>query len=153
MCGGYKPMFAAMILDPIWQLYDAAVVCGDPERAAKMATKVGTVVVITKYMCVYVTVYIVCMIFVPQAACVHVCTIHLHRYHSYRSLTVIFCTPVIIMTLPDRCGSTPSRDQPSGPSVYCTGYIQALAFSLGCDIAYGCQVTLYMHVYRICIYT
>ena len=38
---GYKPMFAAMILDPIWQLYDAAVVCGDPERAAKMATKVS----------------------------------------------------------------------------------------------------------------
>ena len=46
-------MFAAMILDPIWQLYDAAVVCGDPERAAKMATKVGTVVVIT-YICTHI---------------------------------------------------------------------------------------------------
>ena len=43
-------MFAAMILDPIWQLYDAAVVCGDPERAAKMATKVSAVIVIRVYM-------------------------------------------------------------------------------------------------------
>ena len=47
-----------MILDPIWQLYDAAVVCGDPERAAKMATKVSAVVVIMVY---YVCMHIICL--------------------------------------------------------------------------------------------
>lgn len=32
-----KPMFATMILEPIWQLYEAAVVQQDPDKAAKMA--------------------------------------------------------------------------------------------------------------------
>lgn len=36
---GLKPMFATMILDPIWQLYDAAVVQQDPAKAAKMAQR------------------------------------------------------------------------------------------------------------------
>ena len=31
------PMFATMILEPLWQLYDAAVVQQNPEKAAKMA--------------------------------------------------------------------------------------------------------------------
>ncbi|CAK9250497.1 unnamed protein product [Sphagnum jensenii] len=35
-----KPMFVAMILDPIWQLYESALVNSDPERAAKLALKV-----------------------------------------------------------------------------------------------------------------
>lgn len=32
-----RPMFASMVLDPIWQLYDIAVNEGQPKRAAKMA--------------------------------------------------------------------------------------------------------------------
>jgi hypothetical protein len=35
-----RPMFASMILDPIWQIYDTAVAQHDPEKAAKMALKV-----------------------------------------------------------------------------------------------------------------
>lgn len=37
---GVKPMFAEMVLDPIWQLYDSAIINNDPEKAAQMATKV-----------------------------------------------------------------------------------------------------------------
>jgi ribosome assembly protein 1 len=36
-----KPMFASMVLDPIWQIYDAAISQHDPEKAAKMANKVN----------------------------------------------------------------------------------------------------------------
>ena len=32
-------MFATMILEPIWQLYDSAITQQDPEKAAKMALK------------------------------------------------------------------------------------------------------------------
>jgi hypothetical protein len=39
-CGDtHVPMFAMMILDPIWQLYDTAVTQGLPEKASKMAFK------------------------------------------------------------------------------------------------------------------
>lgn len=34
-----KPMFATMILEPIWQIYEAAVISQDPEKAAKMAQR------------------------------------------------------------------------------------------------------------------
>jgi ribosome assembly protein 1 len=36
-----KPIFAAMVLDPIWQIYDAAIVHHDPQRAANIASKVS----------------------------------------------------------------------------------------------------------------
>ena len=34
-----KPMFASMILEPIWQLYETAIISQDPEKAAKMAVR------------------------------------------------------------------------------------------------------------------
>ena len=34
-----QPMFAAMVLEPLWQLYDAAVIQQNPEKAAKMAAR------------------------------------------------------------------------------------------------------------------
>jgi ribosome assembly protein 1 len=34
-----QPMFASLILDPIWQIYDTAIVQQNPDKAAKMATK------------------------------------------------------------------------------------------------------------------
>ena len=34
-----KPMFASMILEPIWQLYDVGIAQSDPEKAAKMAAR------------------------------------------------------------------------------------------------------------------
>lgn len=34
-----KPMFASMILEPIWQLYDIGITQSDPEKAAKMAAR------------------------------------------------------------------------------------------------------------------
>lgn len=37
--GMLKPMFATMILEPLWQLYDAAIVKQDVNRAANMASK------------------------------------------------------------------------------------------------------------------
>lgn len=36
---GSKPMFASMVLDPLWQLYDAALVQQDATKAANMANK------------------------------------------------------------------------------------------------------------------
>ena len=41
MYGPQVNMFASMVLDPIWQLYGAAVTDQDPERAAAMAAKIG----------------------------------------------------------------------------------------------------------------
>ena len=34
-----KPMFATMILDPIWQMYDVCITQQNPEKAAKMAAR------------------------------------------------------------------------------------------------------------------
>ena len=34
-----KPMFATMILDPIWQMYDVCIHQQNPEKAAKMAAR------------------------------------------------------------------------------------------------------------------
>ena len=34
-----EPLFATMILDPIWKLYECAVTNGNPEKAAKMAER------------------------------------------------------------------------------------------------------------------
>jgi len=34
-----QPMFATMVLEPLWQLYDAAVTQQNPEKAAKMAAR------------------------------------------------------------------------------------------------------------------
>ena len=34
-----QPMFATMVLEPLWQLYDAAVMQQNPEKAAKMAAR------------------------------------------------------------------------------------------------------------------
>ena len=34
-----QPMFATMVLEPLWQLYDAAVIQQNPEKAAKMAAR------------------------------------------------------------------------------------------------------------------
>ena len=34
-----KPMFATMILDPIWQMYDVCIIQQNPEKAAKMAAR------------------------------------------------------------------------------------------------------------------
>ena len=34
-----EPLFAALILDPIWKLYDASVTQNNPEKAAKMAER------------------------------------------------------------------------------------------------------------------
>ena len=36
---GTDPLFATMILDPIWKLYDASVTQNNPEKAAKMAER------------------------------------------------------------------------------------------------------------------
>ena len=36
---GSEPLFATMILDPIWKIYDACVVQGNPEKASKMAER------------------------------------------------------------------------------------------------------------------
>ena len=35
----FVPMFASMILEPLWQIYDVGVIQGDVERVAKMASK------------------------------------------------------------------------------------------------------------------
>jgi len=37
--GNEKPMFASMVLDPLWQLYEAALVEQDAPKAANMANK------------------------------------------------------------------------------------------------------------------
>lgn len=34
-----QPMFASMVLGPIWQIYEAAILQSDPEKASKMAKK------------------------------------------------------------------------------------------------------------------
>ncbi len=34
-----RPMFASMVLDPIWKIYELALVNNEPEKAAKMANK------------------------------------------------------------------------------------------------------------------
>lgn len=34
-----EPLFATMILDPIWKIYDACVVQSNPEKAVKMAER------------------------------------------------------------------------------------------------------------------
>ncbi|CAM9908533.1 unnamed protein product, partial [Phaeothamnion confervicola] len=39
--GGAPPMFATMILEPIWQLYDVAMRQNNAERAGRMAAKLG----------------------------------------------------------------------------------------------------------------
>lgn len=38
-----KPMFVAMVLDPIWQLYDTAVVTPDLDKVAKMIKRLDLV--------------------------------------------------------------------------------------------------------------
>lgn len=34
---GVKPMFVALVLDPIWQLYNAAITEQDPTKTVRMA--------------------------------------------------------------------------------------------------------------------
>ena len=65
--GALKPMFATMVLDPLWQLYETAMVQQDATKAANMANKGVSELLLLLYGCVYI--YSICIVDVHIVVC------------------------------------------------------------------------------------
>ena len=68
--GALKPMFATMVLDPLWQLYETAIVQQDATKAANMANKGVSELLLLLYVCMYVYKSVVCIYIVYVVICV-----------------------------------------------------------------------------------
>ena len=60
-------MFATMVLDPLWQLYETAMVQQDATKAANMANKGVSELLLLLYGCVYI--YSICIVDVHIVVC------------------------------------------------------------------------------------
>lgn len=96
-----KPMFVAMILDPIWQIYEATVLEEDLQKVGKMVKRLDLVSDLlggTVILC----------------RCGFFLSLLLRLFLSRSSIS---CT----------LGGSASRAQSQGPSRHCLGYLPALA--------------------------
>jgi len=113
--GNEKPMFASMVLDPLWQLYEAALVEQDAPKAASMVNK-G----VSRRVC-----------------CVVLCCAHSCREFMYVqpfSLLFLFAFCVILLLVWRRAAT--KRSQPTRHPRHTAGHSETLVAFVGRSIAH-----------------